>query len=125
MSNFGFLPTTFQSITESAVLAESHIMGDPRAACFHARFSLESIVHWLYRHDADLRMPYDESLGALLHEPTFQNAVPPAIFQKARVIQKQGNQAVHNNRPVRQYDALQVVKELHHICYWITTGLRS
>jgi type I restriction enzyme R subunit len=120
MSNFGFLPSDFREVAESAVLAESHIMGDPRAACFHARFSLEAIVHWLYRHDTNLRMPYDESLGALLHEPSFQNSVPPAIFQKARVIQKQGNQAVHNNRPVRQYDALQVVKELHHICYWIT-----
>jgi type I restriction enzyme, R subunit len=120
MSNFGFLPSDFREVVESAVLAESHIMGDPRAACFHARFSLEAIVHWLYRHDTSLRMPYDESLGALLHEPSFQNSVPPAIFQKARVIQKQGNQAVHNNRPVRQYDALQVVKELHHICYWVT-----
>ena len=120
MSNFGFLPSTFGEIAEPAVLAESHIMGDPRAACFHARFSLEALVHWLYRHDTSLKMPYDESLGALLHEPTFQNALPPAVFQKARVIQKQGNQAVHNGRPVRQYDALQVVKELHHICYWIT-----
>jgi type I restriction enzyme R subunit len=120
MSNFGFLPSMFREIAEPAVLAESHIMGDPRAACFHARFSLEALVHWLYRHDTSLRMPYDESLGALLHEPSFQNALPPAVFQKARVIQKQGNQAVHNARPVRQYEAIQVVKELHHICYWIT-----
>ena len=51
-------------------------MGDPRAACFHARFALEAIVHWLYRHDAGLRMPYDQSLGALLHEPCFQNLLP-------------------------------------------------
>ena len=120
MSNFGFLPSTFREIAEPAVLAESHILGDPRAACFHARFALEAIVHWLYRHDTGLQMPYDESLGALLYEPSFQNALPPAVFQKARVIQKQGNQAVHSGRPVRQYDALQVVKELHHVCYWIT-----
>ena len=120
MSNFGFLPSTFREIAEPAVLAESHIQGDPRAACFHARFALEALVHWLYRHDTGLQMPYDESLGALLHEPSFQNALPPAVFQKARVIQKQGNQAVHSGRPVRQYDALQVVKELHHVCYWIT-----
>ena len=94
-------------------------MGDPRAACFHARFALEAIVHWLYRHDAGLRMPYDQSLGALLHEPCFQNLLPEAVFQKARVIQKVGNQAVHSGRPIRQYDALQVVKELHHVCHWL------
>jgi len=119
MSNFAFLPTEFRSIAESATKAESHIMGDPRAACFHARFTLETIVHWLYRHDTGLRMPYDQSLGALLHEPCFQNLLPEAVFQKARVIQKVGNQAVHNSRPVSQYDALQAVKELHHLCYWL------
>lgn len=119
MSNFAFLPREFRDIADSAIRAEGHILSDPRAACFHARFTLESVVHWLYRHDSSLRMPYDHSLGALLHEPTFQNTLPQSVFQKARVIQKVGNQAVHNPRPVRQYDAMQVVKELHHICYWL------
>ena len=64
-------------------------------------------------------MPYDQSLGALLHDPGFQNLLPGAVFQKARVIQKVGNQAVHSGRPIRQYDALQVVKELHHLCHWL------
>ena len=124
MSNFAFLPSEFRAISESASKAESHILGDPRAACFHARFTLEAVVHWLYRHDASLRMPYDQSLGALLHEPGFQNLLPQAVFQKARVIQKVGNQAVHSARPVRQLDALQVVKELHHVCYWLVRTYR-
>lgn len=119
MSNFAFLPKEFRDIADSAIKAEGQIMSDPRAACFHARFTLEAAVHWLYRHDPSLRMPYDHSLGALLHEPTFQNLLPQAVFQKARVIQKVGNQAVHNAHPVRQYDALQTVRELHHICYWL------
>jgi type I restriction enzyme R subunit len=119
MSNFSFLPVQLRDIAEAAARAEGHIMGDPRAACFHARFTLEAIVHWLYRHDAALRMPYDQSLGALLHEPCLQNLLPEAVFQKARVIQKLGNQAVHSQRVVRRYDALQVVKELHHVCHWL------
>tara|TARA_E500000318_G_scaffold93673_1_gene92824 strand:- start:1459 stop:1701 length:243 start_codon:yes stop_codon:yes gene_type:complete len=69
MSNFSFLPSSFRAITDSACKADGHILGDPRAACFHARFALESIVHWLYRHDAKLQLPYDQSLGALLHDP--------------------------------------------------------
>ncbi|MFI4854812.1 MAG: DEAD/DEAH box helicase family protein, partial [Phycisphaerales bacterium JB065] len=120
MSNFSFMPSPFRAITDSARKAEGHILGDARAACFHARFALEAIVHWLYRHDSHLSLPYDQSLGALLHDPTFQNRIPQPIFQKAKVIQKQGNQAVHSQRPVRQYDAMQVVKELHHLCYWLT-----
>ncbi|PKH59411.1 restriction endonuclease subunit R [Halomonas sp. Choline-3u-9] len=120
MTNFAFLPREFSTVAESATRAEGYILGDPRAACFHARFALEAAVHWLYRHDAELRMPYDRNLGALLHEPSFKNLLPEAVFQKARVIQKMGNQAVHETRPVKENDARQVVKELHHLCYWLT-----
>ena len=86
MSNFGFLPAPFATIADAAKLAESHIFGDPRAACFHGRFALEAVVHWLYRYDKQLRMPYDRRLGALLHEPTFQNRLPEAVFKKAKLI---------------------------------------
>jgi type I restriction enzyme R subunit len=118
-SNFSFLPKPFHSIAESATKAENYILADPRAACFHARFSLEALVHWLYRHDSGLKMPYDTSLGALLHEPSFQNLLPQAVFQKAKLIQKVGNQAVHSQKPVLQYDAMQVVRELFHISFWL------
>jgi len=120
MSNFAFLPDDFRDIAESAVRAEGYVSGDPRAACFHARFALEVAVHWLFRRDPALRMPYDDSLGALLHEPTFQNLLPRAVFQKARVIQRMGNRAVHDPRPVRPSDAMLAVKELFHACYWLT-----
>ena len=42
MSNFAFLPSEFRMVAEAAIKAEGHIMGDPRAACFHARFTLEA-----------------------------------------------------------------------------------
>jgi type I restriction enzyme R subunit len=119
MTNFAFLPNDFKELCQAATLAEGHILGDPRAACFHARFALEAAVHWLYRHDASLRMPYDNKLGALLHEPTFMNLLPEAVFQKARVIQKVGNIAVHQTKPIETQHAMQVVKELHHVCYWL------
>ncbi|MBK1621064.1 restriction endonuclease subunit R [Lamprobacter modestohalophilus] len=119
MTNFAFLPPEFRDIQDAATKAEGHIWSDPRAACFHARFTLEAIVHWLYRHDRDLQHPYDNSLGALLHATSFQNLVPQAVYLKARLIQQQGNEAVHNPRPVREQDALQVVRELHHVCYWL------
>ena len=119
MSNFTFLPADYRSLADAAQTAESHVFSDARGACFHARFALETAVHWLYRHDQNLEMPYDQSLGALLHAPSFQQRVPEAIFQKARTIQKVGNQAVHSQRPIRQFDALQLVKELQHILYWV------
>jgi len=119
-SNFSFLPPAFKDLAEASRKAEEHVMGDPRAACFHARFALEAAVRWLYRYDTSLRMPYDSSLGAMIHDPGFRNLLPEAVFQKARIIQQVGNQAVHESRPIRQLDAMQVVKELHHLCYWLT-----
>jgi type I restriction enzyme R subunit len=119
MSNFAFLPAELHSISEFAIKAEGHIQGDPRAACFHARFTLERVVHWLYRHDGSLQVPYDRSLNSLLHTQGFQALLPLAVFQKARLIQKMGNLAVHDAKPVSSPDALQAVKELHHICHWL------
>ncbi|MDX2080627.1 MAG: hypothetical protein SFU53_07570 [Terrimicrobiaceae bacterium] len=55
----------------------------------------------------------------MIHEPTLKAAAGDAIFTKARVIQRQGNDAVHSNRPVCQYDALQVLKELFRFSYWL------
>src|SRR5690606_40752756 len=107
MSNFAWIPDDFRQIAESARKAESHIHGDPRAACFYARFGLESIVHWMYRHDPGLRVPYDNTLGALLHEPSFQNLVPEKVFLKARVIQRGGNEAAHSRRSLTKQDGLQ------------------
>jgi type I restriction enzyme R subunit len=36
MSNFTFLPPAFKDLAEASRKAEGQIMGDPRAACFHA-----------------------------------------------------------------------------------------
>ncbi len=35
LSNFAFLPPAFKDLAEASRKAEGHIMGDPRAACFH------------------------------------------------------------------------------------------
>ncbi|TAE78415.1 MAG: DUF4145 domain-containing protein [Verrucomicrobia bacterium] len=118
-SNFSFLSPEFAELAEPCRRAERLAMPDPRAACFYARFALEAAVRWLYQHDRSLRMPYDQALGALIHEPSFQAAVPEAVFQKTRVIQRSGNQAVHQQRPVTQFEALQTLKELHHVLYWL------
>ncbi len=94
-------------------------MGDPRGACFYARRALEVAVRWLYEHDSSLKLPYDDNLSALLHEPSFRNGIGPARFAKARLIKDIGNQAVHSNKPIRQYDALNAVRELFHLTFWL------
>src|SRR3546814_7933274 len=74
------------------------------------RHALEQAVHWLYGNDRDLRMPYDRSLNVLLTQPGFEQLLPPHIHQKARLIQKVGNQAVHGNQRVGSGDATRLVR---------------
>lgn len=119
MSQFAFLAPEWSGISDAAAKAESLVYPDPRAACFYARRALELAVHWIYKNDADLRLPYQENLSALIHEPCFRNVVGPAIFAKARLIREVGNLAVHSHKPIRQYDALMAVKELFHLGYWL------
>jgi len=119
VSNFVFLRPEWEPIHESARKAERLVNADPRASCFYARRALETAVSWLYKHDSALRLPYQDHLSALIHEPTFRQTVGDAVFNKARVIKDLGNLAVHSQRPVRQFDALTAAKELFHVCFWL------
>jgi type I restriction enzyme R subunit len=119
MSNFKFLETEWSAIHEAATRVESLAHTDPRSACFYARRALELAVHWLYKHDPALKLPYQEHLSALIHEPTFRTVAGPAVFAKARVLKEVGNLAVHSHKPIRQLDAITATRELFHFCYWL------
>ena len=87
MSNFTFLPPAFKDLAESARKAEGQIMGDPRAACFHARFALETAVRWLYRHDDGTRASDPDEITRLdaVALPLLQG-LPPVWSPDARVL---------------------------------------
>ncbi|MGQ0503660.1 MAG: DEAD/DEAH box helicase family protein [Panacagrimonas sp.] len=119
MTNFQFLHPEFKALLEPAKGAEQLVHSDSRAACMRARFALEQAVHWLYEHDRDLRTPYDRSLNALLTTAEFEKLLPPPILQKARLIQKVGNQAVHSSQFVGPGDAQNLVRELFHLLFWL------
>src|SRR5262245_56349947 len=119
MSNFGFLHTEWPQLFADAQKAEALVMPDPRAACFYARRALEVAVVWLYKSDPSLKLPYQDNLSALIHEPTFKTAVGAKVFVKAKLIKDLGNLAAHSHRPLQQLDSLTAVHELFHICFWL------
>lgn len=119
MSNFAFLQAEWPLQFEAASKAEGLVHADARAACFYARRTLELAVSWLYKHEPALKLPYQDHLSALLHEPTFRATVGVAVFNKAKVIKELGNLAVHSTRKVSPTDALTAARELFHICYWL------
>jgi len=119
MSQFTFLQAEFPAVYESANKAFNAVYPDPRTACFYARRALELTVNWLYKHDNSLELPYQDNLSALIHEPTFKILVGEAVFNKTRVIIKLGNQAVHSAKPIPVNDAINAVRELFHVAYWL------
>jgi type I restriction enzyme, R subunit len=118
MSQFAFLQREWADIFEATSKAESAVHTDPRTACFYARRALELAVSWAYKHDTALKLPYQDNLSALIHEPSFKQTAGEAVFSKARVINTLGNRAVHSHRAVPEEDALAAVRELFHVAYW-------
>ena len=119
MAHFAFLGSEWPDVCEAASKAESAACHDPRSACFYARRALELAVHWLYKSDSTLKLPYQDNLSALIHEPTFRNALGPAVFAKMKVIKNLGNLAVHSHKKILESDALVAVRELFHFGYWL------
>ncbi|MGE0544506.1 MAG: DEAD/DEAH box helicase family protein [Dehalococcoidia bacterium] len=119
MSNFAFLQAEWPEVFEAATKAESLVYPDARVACFYARRALELAVAWLYQHDRTLRLPYQDHLSALIHDPSFRQVAGPAVFTKAKLIKDLGNEAVHRAGPVRESGALTAVRELFHVAYWL------
>lgn len=118
MSQFSFLQHEWPAVYDSASRAETSVYTDPRGACFYARRTLELAVHWAYKHDTDLQLPYQDNLSALIHEPSFKCLAGEAVFSKARLINTLGNRAVHSHRTVPELDALTALRELFHVVYW-------
>jgi type I restriction enzyme R subunit len=120
VTNFGFLLPEWPGIHEASTKAEQTARTDPRTACFYARRALELALHWAYKADSSLHLPYNDKLSALIHEPTFKQAAGEAVFAKARLINSIGNRAVHDRyRAVLQKDSVAAVGELFHVCYWL------
>lgn len=118
MSNFAFLAAEFPALHEAAVEAERQAAVSPTAAAFFAGKTVEVAVKWAFRNDPDLKLPYQDNIAALLHEPSFRRAAGEAVFAKARYINTLRNRAVHEERKISPGDATGAVKELFHVCFW-------
>ncbi|MCY3605321.1 MAG: DEAD/DEAH box helicase family protein [Gammaproteobacteria bacterium] len=118
-ANFAFLKQEFPHAAESASYAEHHVYGDPRASCFHARHALERLVKRVYKVEKTLSPPKVTNLDGYVSEPAFRAIVPEVVWKKAEYIRQAGNVAVHGNKTPAPEQALNVVRELAHVLYWV------
>src|SRR5688500_2277482 len=87
-SQFAFLaPFAFHGHT---AMAERPALPEPRGAAAHCRLAVEAMVRWLYDHDAALRWPYQDTLAALIAEPSFHGLTGSMIRTKIDLIRKTG-----------------------------------
>jgi type I restriction enzyme, R subunit len=119
MSNFAFLAAEFPAVHEAAVEAERQAAVSPTAAAFFAGKTVEIAVKWAFKSDPNLKLPYQDNISALLHEPSFRRAAGEAVFAKARYINTLRNRAVHEEKTISTGDAAGAVKELFHVCFWL------
>lgn len=99
--------------------AESNIKTDPRIAGFYARNALELMVETVFDIDNWLTRPrHDATLMSLIHDKGFKKNLTSNLFPKLKLVIQVGNEAVHSKTSLPQRDALQAVKELHHVLYW-------
>jgi type I restriction enzyme R subunit len=118
MSNFAFLAAEFPTVHEAAAEAERQAGVSPTAAAFFAGKAIEIAVKWAFRADPGLKLPYQDNISALLHEPSFRRTASEAVFAKAKYINTLRNRAVHEEKTIRATDAAGAVKELFHVCFW-------
>jgi type I restriction enzyme R subunit len=119
MSNFAFLAAEFPAVHEAAVEAERQAGVSPTAAAFFAGKAVEIAIKWAFRSDPNLKLPYQDNIAALLHEPSFRRAAGEAVFAKAKYINSLRNRAVHEEKKTSPGDAAGAMKELFHVCFWL------
>ncbi|GIK58041.1 MAG: restriction endonuclease subunit R [Chloroflexota bacterium] len=119
MSNFAFLKTPeWQTIYQDAARAEQYVLADARTALFYGRRTVELMVEWLYAYDPAFRRPYDDNLAALMTDTSFKRQVPPGVQDKMHALRILGNEAVHQNRLIKQAEAVAMIRDLFRISHW-------
>ncbi len=107
-SQFTFLATEWPGVFEAARQAESVALHLIRGtASLHARRAVEMIVRWLYKHDATLRLPYQDNLERSDARADLQGGCRP----ESSACQGEGGQGpgkssrVHSHKKILETDA--------------------
>lgn len=118
LNQFTFLaPFAFH---DHAAMAERQALSDPRGAAVHCRLAVEAMVRWLYDHDSALRWPYQDSLAALIAEPSFYTLTGTMIRTKIDLIRKIGNRAAHPGQFAAS-QSVSALRELFHVGLWFAS----
>ena len=118
-SNFSFLTEHWAFLLDDARQVEGYALRDPRAAAIFARRTLERSLKWLFANDTALKAPYEKSLAAMIHEPTFATNIKQGLFHDIKFIHRLGNVAVHGDQTISSQESLKATVSLHTFLGWL------
>lgn len=118
-SNFSFLSQHWGFLLQDAQQVEIYALRDPRAAAIYARRTLEISLKWLFTNDTDIKAPYEKSLAAMIHEPTFVQNIKKGLFHDIKFIHRLGNIAVHGDENISEQEGLKATVALHQFLSWL------
>ncbi|WP_400247950.1 DEAD/DEAH box helicase family protein [Niallia sp. JL1B1071] len=109
----------FASFANSCLEAEKSLQVSPATCAILTRRALELSVKWLYTSDSELKVPYQDNLSSLIHEPTFKSIIDEDLFPLMKYIIKLGNVAVHTNSTITRDEAVLALHNLHQFVDWL------
>ena len=87
-TNFDFLKQNkqYSDFADQAIEAEKSLLVSSATCAILSRRALELAVRWVYSFDNALRLPYQDNISSLIHEPTFQDIIEPSLFTMLKFI---------------------------------------
>ncbi|WP_428910703.1 DEAD/DEAH box helicase family protein [Niallia sp. Krafla_26] len=121
LRNFEFLveKAQFNSFANACLEAEKSLQVSPATCAILTRRAFELAVKWLYASDSELKVPYQDNLSSLIHEPTFKSIIDEDLFPLMKYIIKLGNVAVHTNSNITRDEAVLALHNLHQFIDWL------
>jgi type I restriction enzyme R subunit len=119
--NFKFLKdhTNYSDFSDACIEAEKSLSLSYSSTAILARRALELAVKWVYSHDDELSVPYQDNLASLIHEYTFKSVIDTRLFPMILFILKLGNNAVHTNTKITRGQAVLALRNLYEFITWI------
>lgn len=109
----------FESFSAACIEAEKSINVSPATCSILSRRALELAVKWVYSFDNCLRVPYQDNISSLIHEPSFIGIVDMKLLPLMKYVIKIGNVAVHTNANISRDEAILSLRNLHEFVSWI------
>lgn len=120
-TNFEFLKfkKEFISFSSACIEAEKSIIVSPATTAILSRRALELAVKWVYAHDGELNMPYQDQISSLIHNNSFVELIDSGMLPMLKFVIKLGNVAVHTNSNINREEAVLSLHNLYQFINWI------